>query len=94
MRHCRIAAALLLNFGILFALKYLNFLAGGIMHLISGTSSDVQIISLLLPLGISFYTFQATGYLIDVYRGNIRPEKNFVKYLLFVSFFPQEASWH
>ena len=84
-----LAAALLLNFGILFALKYLNFLAGGIMHLISGTSSDVQIISLLLPLGISFYTFQATGYLIDVYRGTISAEKNLFKFALFVSFFPQ-----
>ena len=84
-----LAAALLLNFGILFALKYLNFLAGGIMHLISGASYDVQIISLLLPLGISFYTFQATGYLIDVYRGTISAEKNLFKFALFVSFFPQ-----
>lgn len=84
-----LAAALLLNFGILFALKYLNFLAGGIMHIISGTSGDVQIVSLLLPLGISFYTFQATGYLIDVYRGTVSAEKNLFKFALFVSFFPQ-----
>lgn len=84
-----LAAALLLNFGILFALKYLNFLAGGIMHIISGSPADVQIISLLLPLGISFYTFQATGYLIDVYRGTVPAEKNFFKFALFVSFFPQ-----
>ena len=80
---------LLLNFGILFVLKYLNFLAGGLMHLFGGGSQDVQIISLLLPLGISFYTFQATGYLIDVYRDTCESEKNLFKFALFVSFFPQ-----
>lgn len=80
---------LLLNFGILFVIKYLNFLAGGLMHLFGHTSGDVKIISLLLPLGISFYTFQATGYLIDVFRGTIRAEKNLFRFALFVSFFPQ-----
>lgn len=43
----------------------------------------------LLPVGISFYTFQALGYMLDVYRGKIEPEKNFFRYALFVSFFPQ-----
>lgn len=42
-----------------------------------------------MKTGISFYTFQALGYLIDVYRGDIRPERNLLKYALFVSFFPQ-----
>lgn len=45
--------------------------------------------SILLPVGISFYTLQALGYLIDVYRGDIHAEKNFLRYALFVSFFPQ-----
>ena len=84
-----LTVALLLNFGILFALKYLNFLAGGLMHLIGHQSGDTQIISLLLPLGISFYTFQATGYLIDVYRDTIPAEKDLFRFALFVSFFPQ-----
>ena len=84
-----LAAALLANFGILFILKYLNFLAGGLMHLISGSTQEVQLISLMLPLGISFYTFQATGYLIDVSRGTVSAEKNLFKFALFVSFFPQ-----
>lgn len=44
---------------------------------------------ILLPVGISFYTLQALGYLIDVYRGDIEAEKDFLKYSLFVSFFPQ-----
>ena len=43
----------------------------------------------LLPVGISFYTFQTMGYIIDVYRNDIYAEKNFIKYALFVSFFPQ-----
>lgn len=44
---------------------------------------------LLMPLGISFYTFQSLGYVIDVYRGTIKVERNLLKYALFVSFFPQ-----
>jgi len=84
-----LALVLLANFGILFILKYLNFLAGGLMHVISGAPADTKIISLLLPLGISFYTFQATGYLIDVYRDTVPAEKNLFRFALFVSFFPQ-----
>ncbi|MDR1880631.1 MAG: MBOAT family protein [Tannerellaceae bacterium] len=44
---------------------------------------------MLLPVGISFYTFQAVGYVVDVYKGNIKPEENFFTYALFISFFPQ-----
>ncbi|MBQ6623435.1 MAG: MBOAT family protein [Mogibacterium sp.] len=84
-----LAATLILNFGILFLLKYFNFLAGGLLNLVGKAPADGQIISLLLPLGISFYTFQATGCLIDVYRGTVDVEKNFFKFALFVSFFPQ-----
>ena len=80
---------LLLNFGILFIIKYLNFLAGGLYRLAGNAAGDVKIISLLLPLGISFYTFQATGYLIDVYRETVEAEKNLLRFSLFVSFFPQ-----
>ena len=46
-------------------------------------------IDILLPVGISFYTFQALGYIIDVYRGDVKAERNIIKYALFVSFFPQ-----
>ena len=67
---------LLFNMGILIFLKYTDFMRENAGQLI-------------LPLGISFYTFQATGYLIDVYRGKCRPEKNLLKFALFVSFFPQ-----
>ena len=80
---------LVANFGILFLLKYFNFMAGGLLHLIGQAPADGKLISLLLPLGISFYTFQATGYLIDVYRETVQAEKNPLRFALFVSFFPQ-----
>ncbi len=72
-------AALLLNFGLLALLKYTPPLFA-LMD---------RPIDLLLPLGISFYTFQSTGYLLDVYNAKIQPEQNPLRYLLFVSFFPQ-----
>ena len=84
-----LAACLILNFGILFLLKYFNFLSGSIAMMLGGSPDDALQIHLLLPLGVSFYTFIATGYLIDVYRETVEPEKNIFKFALFVSFFPQ-----
>ena len=55
----------------------------------SGMTGSIPILHLALPLGISFYTFQSIGYLIDVYREKFEPERNPAKYALFVSFFPQ-----
>ena len=81
-----LALVLVVNFGILAALKYYNFLAGWLGGLIG---SELPTISLLLPLGISFYTFQSMGYIIDVYWEKANPQKNILKFLLFVSFFPQ-----
>lgn len=74
-----------LNLSILFVFKYLNFFLDTFSKL---TKSESISVSLLLPVGISFYTFQAIGYTIDVYRGE-KAERNIVKYALFVSFFPQ-----
>ena len=71
---------LIFNFGLLAVLKYTDDVRG-----LFGASP----LGLLLPLGISFYTFQAMGYLIDVYNGKYAPEKNPAKFALFVSFFPQ-----
>ena len=79
-------AVLLLNFGVLAVLKYLNpVMAWGA----SLTGKNAPALGLVLPLGISFYTFQSMGYLIDVYNGKYAPEKNPAKFALFVSFFPQ-----
>ena len=72
---------LIVNLGLLAALKYTSFLLSAFRAPFS--------VNWVLPLGISFYTFQSVGYLIDVKRGKYPPEKNFLKYALFASFFPQ-----
>lgn len=79
-------AELLLNFGILFLLKYYNFLAVNLSALLHG---NLPLVKLVLPLGISFYTFQAMGYSIDIYRNKYRAEESYPRFFLFVSFFPQ-----
>lgn len=86
-----LSAVILINLGILFFFKYYGFF-GGIATVIFGKIGiklSIPEIDVLLPVGISFYTFQALGYSIDVYRGDVKAEKNFLKYALFVSFFPQ-----
>ena len=79
------------NLAILFTFKYFEFFTSGLYYVLDRLNVQYSPIgySLLLPVGISFYTFQALGYSIDVYRGDIEPQKHFGKYALFVSFFPQ-----
>ena len=81
-----VLAACLINFGILFLLKYWSGTAALFTRL-SGLS--LPEVDLVLPLGLSFFTFQAVGYVIDVYRDKYAPQANPAKYALFVSFFPQ-----
>lgn len=81
-----VAAVLLINFGILAILKYWNFAVDN-SNLVFGT--EFATVRFFLPLGISFYTFQSMGYLIDVYRGKYPPDHNLFRFALFVSFFPQ-----
>lgn len=76
---------LVLGFGMLAVLKYTAFVLSGARLV----WQDITIPNLILPLGISFYTFQSMGYLIDVYRGKGQAEKNPLRLALFVSFFPQ-----
>lgn len=80
-----------LNLSILFFFKYFNFVSQSITRLlqIAGIVIQQPRFDVILPVGISFYTFQALSYTMDVYRGEIPPEKNLLKYALFVSFFPQ-----
>ncbi len=80
-----LVVSLLLNLSILFFFKYFNFASGLLAPLFAGKAVTLNV---LLPVGISFYIFQALGYTIDVYRG-AAPETNFFDYALFVSFFPQ-----
>ena len=82
----------LLNAGILFVLKYADYTIAYFNYyrlILTGNVNLVPQPGLILPLGISFYTFQSLGYLIDVYYGKVRAEKNWFRFLLFVSFFPQ-----
>jgi len=82
--------SIIVNLGILFTFKYFHFIDKNIYRffgyqLFKGQGFE----NILLPVGISFYTFQTMSYTIDVYKKRILPEKNFVKFALFVSFFPQ-----
>lgn len=79
------------SLGVLFFFKYFNFLAGNVTALLRMFSLPVSDISLrlILPVGISFYTFQTLSYVIDVYRGTMQAERHFGYYALYVSFFPQ-----
>lgn len=79
------------NLSILFSFKYFNFFSENFSDLINifDTSVDLPVYNILLPVGISFYTFQTLSYSIDVYYGRKTAEKDFIKFALFVSFFPQ-----
>ena len=79
-----------LNLGILGVVKYANFVIENLNVLLLKTSAaPLPVLNILMPLGISFYTFQSIGYVIDVYRGKCEPDRNLFRYALFVSFFPQ-----
>ena len=82
---------LFINIGILAVLKYTNFAISNVNSVLNGfgSSTRLEFVDFVLPMGISFYTFQSMGYLIDVYRGKYEAEKNPLKFALFVSFFPQ-----
>ena len=77
---------ILFNVGILLVLKYSNFFITTVNSIVK---SNIPLVKFLLPLGISYYTLQAISYVVDVYRGKYKAEKNFGKVALFVSFFPQ-----
>lgn len=83
--------ALLLNFGMLAAIKYSGFAISGVNHILRavGTQKQFSLFTIAAPIGISFFTFQAMSYIIDIYQGKYACEKNFFKFALFVSFFPQ-----
>lgn len=85
------ALALVLNFGILAFLKYFNFFSGSLNDVLGsfGFNFSIPTLTLFLPLGISFYTFQSMGYIVDIYREKVEAQRNPLRLLLFVSFFPQ-----
>jgi D-alanyl-lipoteichoic acid acyltransferase DltB (MBOAT superfamily) len=79
------------NLGLLFYFKYLLFATNSFIDIANylGFSLNPVMLNIILPLGISFYTFQTISYTIDVYRGFVRPERDFLVYGCFVTFFPQ-----
>lgn len=85
-RKILLALSLSCNLGLLFYFKYYNFFISG-LNAAAGTGFNT--LDLILPVGISFYTFQSMSYTIDVYRGSLPAQKHFGKFLLFVTFFPQ-----
>lgn len=78
------------NLGFLACFKYFNFFSASFSQLLSvfGYKADFFTLNVILPVGISFYTFHGLSYVIDIYYNRIKPERNFQKYALFVSFFP------
>lgn len=87
----KLTTVLAICLGILFVFKYFNFVTHAICDTIRNVGVNIQPITLqlLLPVGISFYTFQAISYVIDVYRGDISAERHFGYYAAYISFFPQ-----
>ena len=85
-----LAAALVVCLGILVVFKYLDFAFGTIESVLKVFSIEMHpiVLNLMLPVGISFYTFQTLSYVIDVYRGSTKAEHHFGYYATFISFFP------
>lgn len=89
-RKALLLTSLIVNLGILGYFKYFNFFIESFMTLFPNlTSGDELLLSIVLPAGISFYTFQTLSYSIDIYKGAIKPERNIVSFAAFVAFFPQ-----
>ena len=79
------------NIGSLAIFKYFNFFLDNANHVATalGSTTTIPSVNLILPVGISFYTFQSMSYTIDVYRGNLRPTKNIAQFFAYLSMFPQ-----
>lgn len=79
-----------INLGFLGVFKYFNFFTESFADVVSvfGFKADIWVLNVILPVGISFYTFHGLSYVIDIYKNRIKAEKNFVDYSVFVSFFP------
>lgn len=90
-RRKYLIASLVANLGLLFTFKYFNFFSSSLSSLIGqfGSAWNSPTLDILLPVGISFYTFQTLSYTIDVYRGERPPERHLGIFALYVSFFPQ-----
>ena len=91
MRKIYLLLSIITNIGLLISFKYLNFISSSVSEFLQLFSIQFSpiILDVLLPVGISFYTFQTLSYTIDVYRRRIKPERHFGIFAVYVSFFPQ-----
>ena len=82
--------SLVINLGLLFYFKYLVFFADNVQWALTilGTTIQIPALKIILPMGISFYTFETISYTVDVYRKHIKPERNFLSYLTFLVYYP------
>jgi alginate O-acetyltransferase complex protein AlgI len=87
-RRLVLAVSLTANLGLIAVFKYADFF-GELAASLLGRAEAWQPLGVVLPIGISFYTFQSMSYTIDIYRGTLAPARNFATFLLFISFFPQ-----
>ncbi|WP_337927599.1 MBOAT family protein [Anaerotignum lactatifermentans] len=85
-RQWILAIAVVINIGLLVVFKYLDMMVQTVNQL---CGSEIPLVGLALPIGISFFTFQALSYVIDVYRREVEPQKNLWNVMLYISFFPQ-----
>ena len=88
-RRMLLALSLTINLGLLGTFKYFGFfetIVGDLVHFVGG--GRLPIVSLILPVGISFYTFESISYVVDIYRGVAKPAKSYLDYACFISFFP------
>ena len=90
-RRAALLVSLCMNLGLLGVFKYLDFGIESMVALLRwlGMNPHWETVGLILPVGISFYTFQTISYTVDVYRGVTEPERNFLDFALYVAFFPQ-----
>jgi len=91
VRRRWLAVSMIVNLGLLGVFKYFNFFVGSLHEVLlaTGVKHSVPVLSIILPVGISFYTFQTMSYTLDIYRGKMQPTRDFLNFALFVSFFPQ-----
>ena len=80
---------IVINLLVLGVFKYYDFFVGSFADLFLGGKKDGLLLNIILPVGISFYTFQALSYSIDIYRGKMKPTRDVIQFFAFVSFFPQ-----
>ena len=85
-----VAANVFANLGLLCYFKYVNFFLDSLQQTLRACGAEVSFptLSVILPIGISFYTFEAINYVVDVYRGRVKAERNLANLLVFILFFP------